>query len=128
MREAEKIYTYALFPNFWAILQGNLGQKLALLGNITKSNEINELAITSYRNQQRVITEKRDPINWALIQESIGEICYRLGRQNEDRSSLEDALECFHDALYIFENAGQEDKIKEIMTNLARTNQILNSL
>ncbi len=128
LREAEKIYTYALFPNFWAILQGNLGQKLALLGNITKSNEINELAITSYRNQQRVITEKRDPINWALIQESIGEICYRLGRQNEDRSSLEDALECFHDALYIFENAGQEDKIKEIMTNLARTNQILNSL
>ncbi len=128
LREAEKIYTYALFPNFWAVIQGELGQKLALLGNITKSNEINELAITSYRNQQRVITERRDPINWALIQENIGEICYRLGRQNEDRSSLEDALECFHDALYIFENAGQEDKIKEIMTNLARTNQILNSL
>lgn len=128
LREAEKIYTYALFPNFWAVIQGELGQKLALLGNLTKSNEISELAITSYRNQQRVITERRDPINWALIQEDIGEICYRLGRQNEDRSTLEDALECFHDALYIFENAGNEDKIKEIMTNLARTNQILNSL
>ena len=128
LREAEKIYTYALFPNFWAVIQGELGQRLALLGNLTKSSEISELAITSYRNQQRVITERRDPINWALIQENIGEICYRLGRQNEDRTTLEDALECFHDALYIFENAGNEDKIKEIMTNLARTNQILNSL
>ena len=126
LREAEKIYTYALFPNFWAIIQGELGQKLALLGNLTKSNEISELAITSYRNQQRIITERRDPINWALAQESIGEIYYRLGRQNDDRDSLEDALECFHDALYIFENAGNEDKIKEIMTNIARTNQILN--
>ena len=128
LREAEKIYTYALFPNFWATIQGELGQKLALLGNITKSNEINELAITGFRNQQRVITEKRDPINWALAQESIGEIYYRLGRQNSDRDALEDALECFHDALYIFENADNEDKIREIMTNLARTNQILNSL
>ena len=128
LREAEKIYTYALFPNFWATIQGELGQKLALLGNITKSNEINELAITSFRNQQRVITEKKDPINWALAQENIGEIYYRLGRQNSDRDALEDALECFHDALYIFENANNETKIKEIMTNLARTNQILNSL
>ncbi len=128
LREAEKIYTYALFPNFWATIQGELGQKLALLGNLTKSNEINELAITSYRNQQRVITERRDPINWALIQENIGEINYRLGRQNDDREALEDALECFHDALYIFENAQNETKIKEIMTDIARTNQILNSL
>ena len=128
LREAEKIYTYALFPNFWATIQSELGQKLALLGNITKSNEINELAITSFRNQQRVITEKKDPINWALAQENIGEIYYRLGRQNSDRDALEDALECFHDALYIFENANNETKIKEIMTNLARTNQILNSL
>ena len=49
-----------------------------------------------------------------------------IGKNSEDRPHLEDALECYHDALYIFENAGNEDKIKNIMTSIARTNQCLN--
>lgn len=126
LREAEKIYTYALFPDFWAVIQGELGQMLGLLGNLTKSEDISELAVNCYRNQQKVITERRDPITWALAQENIGDIYYRIGKNSEDRPHLEDALECYHDALYIFENAGNEDKIKNIMTSIARTNQCLN--
>lgn len=33
LREAEKIYTYALFPEFWAEIQGELGYYLSLLGS-----------------------------------------------------------------------------------------------
>ena len=126
MREAEKIYTYALFPDFWAVIQGELGQMLGLLGSLTKSEDISELAVTCYRNQQKVITERRNPVTWAQAQENIGEIYYRIGKNNLDRSRLEEALECYHDALYIFENAGNEEKIKNIMTDIARTNQALN--
>lgn len=128
LREAEKIYTYALFPNFWAVIQGELGQMLGLLGNLTKSEDISELAVNCYRNQQKVITERRDPITWAAAQESIGEIYYRIGKNSQDRAHLEDALECYHDALYIFENSGNEEKIKNIMVNIARTNQALNMI
>lgn len=37
LREAEKIYTYALFPEFWAEIQGQLGYLLSLLGSFTKA-------------------------------------------------------------------------------------------
>ncbi len=128
MREAEKIYTYALFPDFWAVIQGELGQMLGLLGSLTKSEDISELAVTCYRNQQKVITERRDPLTWAQTQENIGEIYYRIGKNNSERSRLEEALECYHDALYIFENAGNEDKIKNTKIDIARTTQALNML
>lgn len=126
LREAEKIYTYALFPNFWAVIQGELGHMLGLLGSMTKSEDISELAVNCYRNQQKVITERRDPLTWARSQENIGEIFYRLGKNSADRGYLEEALECLHDALYIFENAGDSEETGKIMTCIARTNQALN--
>ena len=125
LREAEKIYTYALFPEFWAELQGRLGYLLSLLGSFTKSEEICELAIASYKNRQKVITERRDPLAWAKIQEEIGEIYYRLGKESADKDLLEEALEYFHDALYIFENSENEDEVKKLNTDIAKTSQIL---
>ena len=125
LRESEKIYTYAQFPEFWADLQGRLGYLLSLLGSFTNSEEICELAIASYKNQQKVITERRDPLAWARIQEDIGEIYYRLGKEAADKDLLEEALEYFHDALYIFENAEDEEEVKKLNTHIAKTSQIL---
>lgn len=128
LREAEKIYTYALFPEFWAEIQGQLGYLLSLLGSFTKSEDISELAIASYKNRQKVITERRDPLLWAECSENIGDIYYRIGRNKADRAALEEALEHFHDALYIFENAQLSERIKKLTTDIARTNQSLNLL
>lgn len=125
LREAEKIYTYALFPEFWAEIQNRLGYFLSLLGSYSKSEEICELAIASYKNQQKVITEKRDPLLWAEIQESIGEIYYYLGKNNSDKDLLEESLEYFHDALYIFENAESLDEIRKLKTSISKTSQML---
>lgn len=122
---SRKIYTYALFPEFWAELQGRLGYLLSLLGSFTKSEEICELAIASYKNRQKVITERRDPLAWAKIQEEIGEIYYRLGKESADKDLLEEALEYFHDALYIFENSENEDEVKKLNTDIAKASQIL---
>ena len=125
LREAEKIYTYALFPDFWADIQNRLGYLLSLLGNYTKSEEICELAIASYKNSQKVISEKRDPLAWAKIQENIGEIYYRLGKESSDKDLLEESLEYFHDALYIFENAENIDEVKKLNNDIAKTSHIL---
>lgn len=125
LREAEKIFTYALFPEFWSEIQGRLGYLLSVLSNVTASNEIAELAIAGYKNQQKIITEKRDPLLWAQIQEKIGEIYYRIGKKESDRDALEEALEYFHDALYIFENMDLSEDSRRLNASIAKTNQVL---
>ncbi len=126
LREAEKIYTYASFPSFWAELQGLLGQMLALLGNITKSTEISEIAIDCYHNQQKVVTERRNPLAWAKIQEAIGEIHCHLGQNGGGRSHFEQAMEYFHDALYEYENLQQDELIRKITAGIARARRSMN--
>ena len=125
LREAEKIYTFALFPTFWAEIQGQLGKMLALLGGITHSSEISEVAINSYRNQQKVITERRNPLAWAKIQEAIGNIHYHLGQNGGGNSHFEEAMEYFHDALYIYENMELTESIKKITSSIARAQRLL---
>lgn len=125
LREAEKIFTYALFPEFWADIEGLLGQRLSVLGSITKNNAIAELSINAFKNQQKVVTEKRDPFSWAKIQENIGNIYYRLGRERDDKELLEESLEYFHDALYIFENMEIDENTKRIMSSIAKTSDLL---
>lgn len=127
LREAEKIYTYALFPGFWATIQGELAHLLSLLGNFSNSEDISELAITCYKNRQKVITEHRDPLSWAYIQQSIGEIYYRLGKNSDDKALLEESLEYFHDALYIFENMELKEDAKKITANIAKASHAINA-
>lgn len=125
LREAEKIFTYALFPEFWADIEGELGHRLSILSGLTHNNAIAELAIAAYKNQQKIITEKRDPFAWAAIQENIGNIYYRLGRETDDRDLLEESLEYFHDALYIFENMELTDSAKRLTVSIAKTSDLL---
>ena len=127
LREAEKIFTYALFPEFWSDIEGLLGHRLSVLSSVAKNNAIAEMAINAFKNQQKVITEKRDPFEWAKIQEAIGNIYYRLGREADDKDLLEESLEYFHDALYIFENMDLNDNTKRIMTCIAKTSDLLAS-
>ena len=125
LREAEKIFTYALFPDLWSQIEGNLGYYLSLLSQTTSSYEIAELAIAAYKNQQKIITEKRDPLLWAKIQENIGDIYYRLGKKSADRVYFEEALEYYHDALYIFENMSFSKDSQRLTNSIAKTNQAL---
>ena len=128
LREVEKIFTPSQFPEFWAEIQGELGYFLSLLGNLTKSSDICQLAINSYRNQQKILTEKREPLIWAASQESIGSLHYKIGTDHNSRDHLEDALECFHDALYIYENASHTDKIKQLLISIAKTDNELKKI
>ncbi|MBR1605753.1 MAG: hypothetical protein IJ660_06585 [Alphaproteobacteria bacterium] len=125
LREVEKIFTLSQFPDFWANIQKELGYLLSLLGNITHSSDILQLAINSYQNHQKIMNEKREPMLWAEAQEHIGNIHYKIATQQDNRDHLEDALECYHDALYIYENASQEAKIKQLLIAIAKVNNDL---
>lgn len=125
LREAEKIFTYPLFPEFWADIEGELGHRLSLLSSLTKNNAIAELSVSAYKNQQKIITEKRDPYSWACIQENIGNIYYRLGKENDDKDWLEESLEYFHDALYIFENMELEDNVRRLTISITKSSDLL---
>lgn len=125
LREAEKIFTYTLFPEFWADIEGELGHRLSVLSSLTKNNAIAELAIAAYKNRQKIITENRDPFLWAEIQENIGNIYYRLGKNNDDKDALEESLEYFHDALYIFENMDIADSVKRLTSSIAKSSNLL---
>lgn len=125
LRETEKTFTYALFPDFWSHIQGKLGYLLTLLSNVALSNEIAELAIAAYKNQQKIITEKRDPFTWAQIQEKIGDIYLRQGRKEANKDDLEEALEYFHDALYVFENMSRTEDIKRLTSSINKTSNLI---
>ena len=128
LREAEKVYTQVLFPDFWGQIQGRLGYLLHNLGHLTQSREICELSIQAYKNQQKVVTEKNDPKSWADIQEKIGNIEYFLGRMHDDPLRIQEALSCFHDALYIYENAGMTSQAKQIKADIGKAYQSLEKL
>lgn len=128
LREAEKIFTYALFPEFWANIEGILGHRLNVLSSLTKNNAIAEMSVGAYKNQQKIITEKRDPFMWAGIQENIGNVYYRLGRETEDKEMLEESLEYYHDALYIFENMELDDSAKRLTSSIAKTSSLLSQI
>lgn len=125
LREAEKIFTYPLFPEFWADIEGELGHCLSLLSSLTRNNAIAEMAVAAYKNRQKIITEKRDPFIWAGIQENIGSIYYRMGKETDDKELLEESLEYFHDALYIFENMELSADAKRLTTNIAKVSDLL---
>lgn len=125
LREAEKIFTYPLFPEFWADIEGELGYRLSLLSSLTRNNAIAEMAVAAYKNRQKIITEKRDPFIWAGIQESIGNIYYRLGKENDDKELLEESLEYLHDALYIFENMELSADARRLTTSIAKVSDLL---
>ena len=107
-----------------------LGRRTLLhdLGHRTRSPDICRLAVAAYRNQQKIVTENRQPLYWARIQQKIAETYYLEGKISANREALEEALACYHDALYIFETAKRAQAAEEARTGIAKTRQMLAEL
>lgn len=103
LREAEKVFSLAQFPQSWCHIEGLLGYYLTLLGMSTKSHDLMQLAINSYKNAQKIYEQAVYPKEWAEIQGKIGHIYYLLGKQNEDEKFMMEARNYFNSALEIYE-------------------------
>ena len=125
LREAEKVYTLAQFPQSWCHIEGLLGYYLTSLGMTTASNEIMQLAINSYHNQQKIYEQRIYPLEWAGIQEEIGNIYYLLGKQNDDDNFMIEARNYFNSALEVYQQLKAKDRIAETKRRLAKVHNYI---
>ncbi len=123
-REAEDLFGHAQYPIIWANIQGRLAELLDVLGARMKSDKISNLAIDCYRNEQSIKSESRYPNLWADIQNNIGLILFRNAKITGTVEKIQEAEECFKDALYVFEQSNNEDGVKRTNRNLARINSL----
>ncbi len=114
LREAEKVYSLAQFPDSWCQIEKLIGSYLTALGMQTKSNELLYMAIEAYKNQQKIFSQNDDPAIWATIQEEIGNIFYLLGKQNEDEEMLKEARNYFGSALEVYDEMNLKSSAKNI--------------
>ena len=120
LREAEKVYSFAQFPQSWCNIEGLLGYYLTLLGMKTLSNEIMQLAINSYKNQQQIYEQTVYPMEWADVQEKIGNIYYLLGKQNEDENFMLEARNYLDSALAFYKELRNKDASKQVLAALEK--------
>jgi hypothetical protein len=113
LREAEKVYSLAQFPQSWCHIEGLLGYYLSSLGLSTKSATIMQLAIDCYKNQQKIFEQYTYPAEWAQIQEKIGKIYYLLGKQDEDEKFMQEAKNYYTSAIDIYSNLNMKAAMNE---------------
>lgn len=114
LREAEKVYSLVQFPQSWCHIEGLLGYYLTALGMKTKSNEIMQLSIEAYKNQQQLFAQNNAPAEWATIQEEIGNIFYLLGKQNDDDNLMKEARNYLTSALDIYNELKMKSEAKNV--------------
>ena len=123
-REAEDLFSHAQYPIIWANIQGKLAMLLDVLGARMRSDKISNLAIDCYRNEQSIKSETRAPDMWASIQNNIGLILFRNAKLSGLVEKIQEAEECFKDALYVFEQSKNEEGIRQTERNLAKINSL----
>ena len=113
LRETEKVYSLAQFPQSWCHIEGLLGYYLSSLGLSTKSATIMQLAIDCYKNQQKVFEQYTYPQEWAKIQERIGKIYYLLGKNDQDEKLMLEAKNYYTSAIEIYSNLNMKHAVAE---------------
>lgn len=114
LREAEKVYSLAQFPQSWCCIEELLGYYLTSLGLNTKSATIMNLAVESYKNQQKIYNQQTYPFEWAQIQEKIGTIYYLLGKQDEDEKLMREAQNYYLSARSVYQELNAKNAMVEI--------------
>lgn len=128
LREAEKIFSEAAFPYFWALIQDKLGFYLSLLGLFSHSDEISLLAVENYKNRQRVFAKEVWPLKWAKTQENIGNIFYNTGKWLKDENYLEEAIKYYEDAAEIYENCKKSDELRQMQICITKADEYIKQL
>ncbi len=83
----------------WAILQNNLGNALATLGQRESGTEQLEQAVVAYRDALKERTREKVPLDWAATQNNLGNVLRTLGQRESGTERLELAVATYRDAL-----------------------------
>ncbi len=123
LREAEKIFTSAGFPELWAKIEHNLGTYLSLLSARSNNIEIAQLAIQNFKNEQYIFTKQTNPEKWADIEIQIANIYYYLGKKISNKRFLETAINHYSYAYEIFDLLKQNKRTIEIETYIQKADE-----
>lgn len=120
LREAEKVYSLAQFASSWFHIEGLLGYYLSLLGTNVGSNEIMLMSINAFKNQQRQYMQNEQPLEWAKIQEKIGDVLYILGKKNDDDNFMHEAKNYFNSAKEVYAELKCNEQLNAVQKNLEK--------
>lgn len=128
LRDAEKIFSFAAFPYFWAMIQDKLGFYLSLLGLFSHSDEISMLAVENYKNREKVFTKNNWPLKWAKAQENIGNIFYNTGKWLKDENYLEESIKYYEEAADVYENYKKADELRQMQICIVKADEYIKQL
>ncbi len=125
LREAQKVFTQITFPDFWAIIQKDLGLYFSMMSVFSKNQEIALLAIENYKNYQKVCSRDKYPLAWAEIQEKIGNIFFECGKFSHNEECFDEAVKYYLEAQNIYEEHDVSENKKRIEKCLVKTDENL---
>ena len=100
LQAALQIYTYARYPNQYAMAQYKLG--ITYNDRIEGERRANlEQSIACYQETLRIYTRDAFPVEYASINSSLGAI-YEERIEGERRANLERAITCYQEALRVY--------------------------
>jgi tetratricopeptide (TPR) repeat protein len=97
--EAAALKPRSVDPRSWAMIQNELGNVLANLGERESGTERLEEAVAAYRAALEELTREREPLYWATIQNNLGNALARHGRREGSTERLHEAVEAYRAAL-----------------------------
>ena len=86
-------------PLDWAMTQMNLGNALAILGELEPGTARLEQAVTAYRAALEEATRDRVPLEWAMTQMNLGAALQALGKREPGTARLEEAIAAYRASL-----------------------------
>jgi CHAT domain-containing protein/TPR repeat protein len=96
---ASNVFTFEKFPQYWAMVQQNLG--IAYTKRIRGNKAENlELAIATYTEALKVFTVDAFPQDWAMTQHNLA-TAYLYRIRGNKTENLERAISCYQEALKV---------------------------
>jgi tetratricopeptide (TPR) repeat protein len=116
-RAALKVWTLESTPNQWAMTQGQLGNALVQLSDMSETTRYQE-AVVACREALKVWTHQSAPTEWAVTQWNLGIALEVVGQDPHETACLDQAAAAYRAAL---EEITDPDTRKLINDNLVRS-------
>ena len=89
------------------------------------SAKIMQMAIDEYKEQQKLYVLNEYPLQWADLQEKIGNIFYLLGKAKNDDNFMLEAKNYFDSALSVYKEMKAKDKIAAVKRYLDKVHNYI---
>ena len=94
-----------------------------MIAIFSRNKEILTIAIDAYKNYQKVYNSDVYPIEWAEVQENIGNILFECGKIYNDEEYFDDAMKYYVESLDVYEKHNIAKGKKRVEVCLAKIDE-----